>query len=212
VAATFVSNEQVATAFQREHDIAVFRHDVARSDECHQGVDAVVARLDPVEILVNNAGITRDKALRKMSDSDWHEAIDTNLSSAFYLCLAVIEGTRERRFGRIISISSINGQRGRQGQVNYATAKAGMVGLTKALVLEVARRGITVNAAAPGHIDRDIIRAAGQSLIDTLITENPIGRLGTPQEIAHCVLFLASEDPGFITGLTLTANGSTYMI
>jgi acetoacetyl-CoA reductase len=212
VAATYVGNEEAASAFQRENDIPVFRWNVASSDECRKGVEAVTAALGPIEILVNNAGITRDRAFRKMSDSDWHDVIDTNLNSAFYMCRAVIEGMRERQFGRIINVSSINGQRGRHGQVNYSTAKAGMYGLTKALAQECARRGITVNAVAPGHIDTDIVRSAGQPLIDTLIAENPVGRLGTPEEIARCVLFLASDDAGFITGSTLTANGGAYMI
>jgi acetoacetyl-CoA reductase len=212
VAATYVGNAKVATAFEKEHNIPVFRWNVGSSEECHKGVKAVTAALGSVEILVNNAGITRDRALRKMSDSDWHDVIDTNLSSAFYMCRAVIEGMRERQFGRIINISSINGQRGRYGQVNYSVAKAGMYGLTKALALECAKRGITVNAVAPGHIDTDMVRSGEQQLIDSLIAETPVGRLGTPEEIARCVLFLASDDAGFITGSTITVNGGAYMV
>lgn len=162
--------------------------------------------------MVNNAGITRDKAFRKMSDSDWHDVINTNLSSAFYMCRAVIEGMRERQFGRIVNISSINGQRGRYGQVNYSTAKAGMYGLTKALAMEYAKRGITVNAIAPGHIDTDIVQSVGAELVNSLIAENPVGRLGTTDEVARCVLFLSSDNAGFITGSTLTVNGGAYMI
>ncbi|MDF3839900.1 acetoacetyl-CoA reductase [Cupriavidus basilensis] len=212
VAATYVSNAEAAAAFQWQYDIPVFSWNVANSEECSKGVEAVTAALGSVEILVNNAGITRDCAFRKMTDSDWHDVIDTNLNSAFYMSRAVIEGMRDRQFGRIINISSINGQRGRYGQVNYSTAKAGMYGLTKALALEYARHGITVNAVAPGHIDTDIVRSAGQALVDSLIAENPVGRLGTPEEIARCVLFLASDDAAFMTGSTLTANGGAYML
>jgi acetoacetyl-CoA reductase len=212
VAATYIGNSETAAAFQKENDIQVFRWDVASSEECNKGVDAVTLALGPVDILVNNAGITRDKAFRKMLDSDWHDVINTNLNSVFYMCRAVIEGMRERQFGRIINISSINGQRGRYGQVNYSTAKAGMYGLTKALAMECAKRGITVNAIAPGHIDTDIVRSASVELVQSLIAENPVGRLGTPDEVARCVLFLASDDAGFMTGSTLTVNGGAYMI
>lgn len=211
VAATYVGNSEAAAAFQEKNDIQVFQWNVAVSEECRIGVDTVTAALGPVEILVNNAGITRDKAFRKMSDSDWHDVINTNLSSAFYMCRAVIEGMRERQFGRIINISSINGQRGRYGQVNYSTAKAGMFGLTKALAMEYAKRGITVNAIAPGHIDTDIVRSAGTELVQSLIAENPVGRLGTTDEVARCVLFLSSDSAGFMTGSTLTVNGGAYM-
>ena len=212
VAATYVGNSEAASAFQTANDIQVFRWNVGNSEECRKGVNAVVTSLGPVEILVNNAGITRDKAFRKMSDSDWHDVINTNLSSAFYMCREVIEGMRVLQFGRIINISSINGQRGRYGQVNYSTAKAGMYGLTKALAMEYGKRGITVNAIAPGHIDTDIINSAGPELVQSLIAENPVGRLGTPEEIARCVLFLSSDEAGFITGSTLTVNGGAYMI
>lgn len=212
VAATYVSNETAAKAFEAEHAIPVFGWDVGNSSACREGVATVMAALGPVEVLVNNAGITRDSAFRKMSDDEWHAVIDTNLNSAFYMCRAVIEGMRERQFGRIVNVSSINGQRGRYGQVNYSTAKAGLYGFTKALAMESAKRGITVNAVAPGHIDTDIVRSAGPSLVDSLIAENPVGRLGTPEEIARCVVFLASDDAGFITGSTLTANGGAYMI
>jgi acetoacetyl-CoA reductase len=211
VAATYAGNTAAATAFQEANEIPVFRWDVADAKACAQGVAQVVEALGSVEILVNNAGITRDRAFRKMSDEDWHSVLDTNLNSAFYMCRAVIEGMRERQFGRIINISSINGQRGRYGQVNYSTAKAGMYGLTKALAMEYAKRGITVNAIAPGHVDTDIVRSSTAELIAALVAETPVGRLGTPEDIARCVVFLASDDAGFITGSTLTVNGGAYL-
>lgn len=211
VAATYSGNHSAAEAFNKANDISVFCWDVSNSKACDEGVSHVQDALGPIEILVNNAGITRDRAFRKMSDDDWHTVMNTNLSSVFYMCRAVIESMRAAGFGRIINISSINGQRGRYGQANYSAAKAGIYGLTKALAMEYARRGITVNAIAPGHIDTDIVRSSSPELIESLVAEIPIGRLGTPQDIARCVTFLASEDAEFITGSTLTVNGGTYL-
>jgi acetoacetyl-CoA reductase len=211
VAASYGGNDEAAAAFSRESGIPVFRWNVADGQACRVGVAAVTARLGPIDVLVNNAGITRDKAFRKMTDEDWQAVIDTNLGSVFHMCRAVIDSMRERGFGRIVNMSSINGQRGRHGQANYSAAKAGMIGLTKALALEYAKRGITVNAIAPGHIDTEILHAGGKDLVDMLVAENPVGRLGTPEEIGRCVVFLASDAAGFITGSTLTVNGGAYM-
>ena len=212
VAANYVGNEERAQAFSQESGIPVFRWDVGRMDDCRDGVARVVEALGPVEVLVNNAGITRDRAFHKMSEDDWDSVMGTNLNSCFFMCRNVIAPMREARYGRIINISSINGQRGRFGQANYSTAKAGMYGLTKALAQEYARHGITVNAVAPGHIDTELVRAAPEALIQMLTDEVPIGRLGTSEEIARCVVFIASEEAGFITGSTLSVNGGTYMI
>lgn len=212
VAATYFGRHDVAREFERVHGIAVFNWDVSDSAQCSAGVDQVASRIGPVEVLVNNAGITRDRAFRKMSDDDWHSVINTNLNSVFYMCRAVIEPMRAAGFGRIINISSINGQRGRYGQANYSAAKAGVYGLTKALAMEYAKRGITVNAIAPGHIDTDIVRSSPPELIESLLAEIPVGRLGTPMDVARCAAFLASDDAGFITGSTVTVNGGTYLI
>lgn len=212
VAATYFGKHEVAQEFERVNGISVFNWDVADSAQCREGVERVAGALGPIEVLVNNAGITRDRAFRKMSDEDWHSVINTNLNSVFYMCRSVIEPMRSAGFGRIINISSINGQRGRYGQANYSAAKAGIYGLTKALAMEYAKRGITVNAVAPGHIDTDIVRSSPPELIEGLLAEIPVGRLGTPSDVARCVLFLASEDAGFITGSTVTVNGGTYLI
>lgn len=212
VAATYFGKHEVAQEFERVNGISVFNWDVADSAQCREGVERVARNLGAIEVLVNNAGITRDRAFRKMSDEDWHSVINTNLNSVFYMCRTVIEPMRAAGFGRIINISSINGQRGRYGQANYSAAKAGIYGLTKALAMEYAKRGITVNAVAPGHIDTDIVRSSPPELIEGLLAEIPVGRLGTPSDVARCVLFLASEDAGFITGSTVTVNGGTYLI
>ncbi len=212
VAATYQKNVAAAEAFRASTGIPVFRWDVSRSVECREGIAEVTGALGPIEILVNNAGITCDSAFRKMSDDDWHSVMNTNLNSAFYMTRGVIDGMRERGFGRIINMSSINGQRGRYGQVNYSTAKAALIGMTKALAMEYARRGITVNAVAPGHIDTDIVRSSSDQLVESLIAENPVGRLGTAEEIARCVTFLAADRAGFITGSTISVNGGAYMV
>lgn len=212
VAATYFGRHDVAQEFEKNTGISVFNWDVSDSKACREGVARVADSLGAIEVLVNNAGITRDRAFRKMSDDDWHTVIDTNLNSVFYMCRSVIEPMRAAGFGRIVNISSINGQRGRYGQANYSTAKAGIYGLTKSLAMEYAKRGITVNAVAPGHIDTDIVRSSSPELIENLIAEIPVGRLGTPKDISRCVLFLAADDAGFITGSTVTVNGGTYLI
>lgn len=212
VAANFVGDETKAAAFRDDTGIPTFRWDVGNMDACRAGIARVVEELGPIDVLVNNAGITRDRAFHKMSEDDWFSVLNTNLHSCFFMCRTVIESMRERRYGRIINMSSINGQKGRFGQANYSTAKAGMYGLTKSLAQEYASYGITVNAVAPGHIDTELLRAAPERLISMLKDEVPIGRLGTPAEIARCVVFLAAEEAGFITGSTLSVNGGTYMI
>ncbi|MFG1347986.1 acetoacetyl-CoA reductase [Xanthobacter autotrophicus DSM 431] len=211
VAANFGSNAAAAEAFHQRTSIPAFQWDVASHEACRAGVAAVTEALGSVDVLVNNAGITRDRAFHRMSDDDWFAVMNTNLNSAFYMCRSVVAGMRERKFGRIVNISSINGQKGQFGQANYSTAKAGMFGLTKALALEYAKHGITANAIAPGHVDTDMIRAAPPALLDQMRADVPIGRLGTPEEIARCVVFLAADNAGFLTGSTITANGGTYL-
>lgn len=212
VAANFGSNAAAAEAFRQQTSIPVFQWDVSDNDACARGVEQVTAALGPIDVLVNNAGITRDRAFHRMSDEDWFAVLNTNLNSAFYMCRSVVAGMRVRKFGRIVNISSINGQKGQFGQANYSTAKAGLFGLTKALALEYAKHGITANAIAPGHVDTDMIRAAPAALLEQMRADVPIGRLGTPEEIARCVVFLAADEAGFLTGSTITANGGTYLI
>jgi acetoacetyl-CoA reductase len=212
VAATFHENVAAAEKFHASTGIPIFRWDVSCSDECKKGIKRISDTLGRIEILVNNAGITRDVAFRKMTDDEWHIVMKKNLNSAFYMTRGVIDGMRHAGFGRIINISSINGQRGRYGQVNYSTAKAALLGMTKALAMEYARRGITVNAVAPGHIDTDIVRSGSDELIQSLIAENPVGRLGLPEEIARCVTFLASDEAGFCNGTTISVNGGALMV
>ena len=211
VAATYVGNEEMARKFTRETDIPSLKFDVAAFSSCEAGVRRIEQELGPVDILVNNAGITRDAVLHKMSPEYWNEVIATNLGSCFNMCRLVIDGMRERRFGRIVNIGSINGQAGQYGQVNYAAAKAGIYGFTKALAQEGAGRGITVNAIAPGYIDTDMVRAVPANVLDKIIARIPVGRLGRPAEIARAVVFLASDDAGFITGSTISINGGQYM-
>jgi acetoacetyl-CoA reductase len=213
VAANFVSNTEAAQAFEKDTGIPVFQWNVGNSEACRVGAARVADALgSSVEILVNNAGITRDRAFHKMTDDDWLTVMNTNLNSAFYMTRSVILPMRERKFGRIINISSINGQKGQFGQTNYSSAKAGLYGLTKALALEYSQHGITANAIAPGHVDTEMLRAASPELIDRMRADVPIGRLGTPEEIAHCAVFLAADNAAFLTGSTLTANGGTYLI
>jgi acetoacetyl-CoA reductase len=211
VAANYLGNEAAAAAVKSESGIATHRFDVADFASCAAGVKRVEQELGPIDILVNNAGITRDAMLHKMTPEQWGQVIATNLSSCFNLCRLVIEGMRERRFGRIINIASINGQAGQFGQTNYSAAKAGIAGFTKALALESAARGITVNAIAPGYTDTDMVRAVPASALEKVVARIPVGRLGHPEEIARAVLFLASDDAGFITGSMLTINGGQYM-
>ncbi|MBS9478262.1 acetoacetyl-CoA reductase [Ancylobacter radicis] len=213
VAASYAGNDAAAAAFTAETGVPAFKWDVADFEACKAGIAAVEAALGPVEILVNNAGITRDGMLHKMTPDQWHAVIGTNLTSVFNMCRNVIEGMRERNFGRIVSISSINGQKGQMGQTNYSAAKAGEIGFTKALAQESARKGITVNAICPGYIGTEMVRAIPQDVLDKqILPQVPLGRLGEPEEIARCVLFLVADDAGFITGATLSANGGQYMV
>ncbi len=212
VAANYGGNDEAADAFKNETGIPVYKFDVGDFEACKDGIATIEADLGPIDVLVNNAGITRDKPLHKMDLEHWEAVIMTNLSSAFNTARNVIDGMRERGFGRIISISSINGQKGQFGQSNYAAAKAGLIGFTKAVALETAAKGITVNAVAPGYIATEMVMAVPEEVLNSKILPLiPLGRLGEPEEIGRCVVFLASDEAGFITGSTLTANGGQYM-
>ncbi len=211
VAANYAGNDEAADRFKEATGIPVYKWDVSDFAACTAGIAKVEADLGPIEVLVNNAGITRDTMLHKMTVEQWKAVIDTNLGSLFNMCRNVIEGMRERGFGRIVNISSINGQKGQMGQTNYSAAKAGDIGFTKALAQENARKGITVNAICPGYIGTDMVRAVPEKVLETIVAGIPVGRLGEPEEIARCVVFLSSDDAGFITGSTLTANGGQYM-
>ena len=213
VAANYGGNDEAANRFRAETNVSVHKWDVGSHEACAQGLKKIEADLGPVEILVNNAGITRDTMFHKMTPEQWGQVINTNLSSLFNMCRPVIEGMRERNFGRIINISSINGQKGQMGQVNYSAAKAGELGFTKALAQENARKGITVNAICPGYIATEMVMAVPKDVLEkNIIPQIPAGRLGQPEEIARCVVFLAGDDAGFITGATISANGGQYMI
>jgi len=212
VAANYAGNDEAASKFTGETGIGAYKWDVSSHDACAAGLKKVESELGPVDVLVNNAGITRDGMFHKMSVEQWRAVIDTNLNSLFNMCRPVIEGMRERKFGRIITISSINGQKGQMGQANYSAAKAGEIGFTKALAQENARVNVTVNSICPGYIGTEMVQAMPQEVLDKrIIPQIPVGRLGTPEEIARCVVFLAADDAGFITGSTLTANGGQYM-
>jgi acetoacetyl-CoA reductase len=211
VAASYAGNDEAAQKFKAETGVSVYKWDVSSFDACAAGVKQVAADLGPVDVLVNNAGITRDAQLHRMKPEQWTEVINTNLGSLFNMSRQVIEGMRERKFGRIVNISSINGQKGQFGQTNYSAAKAGEIGFTKALAQEGARAGITVNVICPGYIATDMVKAMSQEVLQkNVLPQIPIGRLGEPEEIARCVVFLASDDAGLITGATLTANGGQY--
>jgi acetoacetyl-CoA reductase len=211
VAASYAGNDEKANAFRGETGIGVYKWDVSDTQSCADGIARVEADLGPVEILVNNAGITKDGMFHKMIAEQWSAVINTNLNSLFNMSRPVWEGMRERSFGRIINISSINGQKGQMGQVNYSAAKAGELGFTKALAQEGARKGITVNAVCPGYVGTEMVRAVPEKVMASIVAGIPVGRLGEPEEIARCVVFLASEDAGFITGSTLSANGGQVM-
>ena len=211
VAANYGGNDEAAARFKDETGIPVYKFDVSDIDACTAGIEQIAADLGPVEILVNNAGITRDGTLHRMSLEDWHAVIETNLSSCFNMCRCVIESMRERGFGRIVNIGSINGQAGQYGQVNYAAAKSGIHGFTKALALEGASKHITVNAVAPGYVDTDMVRAVPDNVLEKIIASIPVGRLGKAEDIARSVLFLVSDDADFITGSTLSINGGHHM-
>ncbi|HZP79936.1 MAG TPA: acetoacetyl-CoA reductase [Pseudolabrys sp.] len=213
VAANYGGNDAAAQKFKEETGIPVYKWDVSSFDACAAGIKQVEADLGPVEVLVNNAGITRDAPLHRMTPEQWSAVINTNLGSLFNMCRNVIEGMRGRKFGRIVNISSINGQKGQFGQANYSAAKAGDIGFTKAMALEGARAGITVNAICPGYINTEMVQAVPKDVLEkNIIPQIPVGRLGEPEEIARCVVFLASDDASFITGSTLTANGGQYTV
>jgi acetoacetyl-CoA reductase len=213
VAANFAGNDEAAQKFKTETGIPVFKWDVSSYQSCADGLKKVEAEVGPVEILVNNAGITRDAVFHRMTPEQWTDVINTNLNSLFNMIRPVIEGMRERKFGRIINISSINGQKGQFGQTNYSAAKAGELGFTKALAQESARAGITVNAICPGYIATEMVKAVPKDVLEkNILPLIPLGRLGEPEEIARCVVFLASDEAGLITGSTLSANGGQLMV
>ncbi len=213
VAANYAGNDEAAAKFKSETGSPVFKWSVADYAACAAGIKQVEAEVGPIDVLVNNAGITRDAMFHRMTPEQWNEVISTNLNGLFNMTHPVWPGMRERKFGRIINISSINGQKGQAGQANYSAAKAGDIGFTKALAQEGARGGITVNVICPGYIGTEMVRAVDPKVLnEKIIPQIPVGRLGEPEEIARCVVFLASEDAGFITGATISANGGQYMI
>ena len=213
VAANYAGNAEAAERFKAETGIPVYRWSVADYDACAAGVKQVEAELGPVEVLVNNAGITRDAMFHRMSREQWQEVISTNLNGLFNMTHPVWPGMRERKFGRIVSISSVNGQKGQAGQVNYSAAKAGDIGFSRALAQEGARLGITVNVICPGYIGTEMVKAIDEKVLaERIIPQIPVGRLGEPEEIARCVVFLASDDAGFITGSTISANGGQFFV
>jgi acetoacetyl-CoA reductase len=213
VAASYAGNDEAANAFKAETGIPVFKWDVSSHQACADGIKAVEAALGPIDILVNNAGITKDGMFHKMTLDMWNAVISTNLNSLFNMTQPIWGGMRDRGFGRIICISSINGQKGQMGQVNYSAAKAGELGFVKALAQEGAAKGITVNAICPGYIGTEMVRAIPQDVLDKrIIPQIPVGRLGEPDEIARTVAFLAADDAGFITGSTFSINGGQYMV
>ena len=211
VAASYAGNDEAAGAFKDETGIPVFKFDVGDFEACAAAISAIENELGPVDILVNNAGITRDGFFHKMDSEQWSEVIRVNMDSLFNMTRQVIEGMRERGWGRIINISSINGQKGQIGQTNYSAAKAGMIGFTKALALENARKGVTVNCIAPGYIDTEMVTAVPEEVLKGIIGQIPVGRLGRGDEIADMVAFLSGEHAGYVTGSTLSLNGGQYM-
>ena len=212
VAANYAGNDEAAAKFREETGIPVYKWDVSSYDACAAGLAQIEKDLGPIDVVVNNAGITRDGFFHKMSADQWNAVINTNLNSLFNMCRPVIEGMRNRNFGRIICISSVNGQKGQAGQANYSAAKAGEIGFVKALAQENANKGITVNAICPGYIGTEMVRAIAPEVLEKrIIPQIPVGRLGEPEEIARIVAFLAADESGFITGSTLSANGGQYM-
>src|SRR5947209_13568923 len=212
VEASYAGNDEAAARFKNETEIDVYKWDVSSYDACVAGLKQIEADLGPIDVLVNNAGITRDGMFHKMTPEQWSAVINTNLNSLFNMCRPVIEGMRDRGFGRIINISSINGQKGQIGQSNYAAAKAGEIGFTKSLAQENARKGITANAICPGYIATEMVKAMPKDVVEkNILPLVPLGRLGEPDEIARCVVFLASDDSAYITGATLSANGGQFM-
>ncbi len=211
VAATYAGNDEAAAKFTDETGIKVYKWDVGDYEACKGGVDEVEAAQGPSDILVNNAGITRDSFFHKMTPQQWSEVMRADLDSVFNMSHQVFPGMRARGFGRIINISSINGQKGQMGQTNYSAAKAGMIGMTRALAQEGARKGVTVNAVAPGYIATDMVSALDEKMLQSITAQIPVGRLGEAGEIGDCVAFLAGDNAGFITGAVLTANGGQYI-
>ena len=211
VAANYGGNEEAANAFTERTGIPSYKFDVSDFDAVQAGIRRIESDLGPIEVLVNNAGITRDGTMHRMDFDKWNAVIQTNLSSCFNTSRAVIDGMRERGFGRIVNIGSVNGQAGQYGQVNYAAAKSGIHGFTKALAKEGAAKGITVNAVAPGYVETDMVRAVPEEVLNKIIKTIPVGRLGTPEDIARSVLFLVDDQAGFITGSTLSINGGQHM-
>jgi len=213
VAANYAGNNEAAAKFRAATGIATYKWDVANYKACAEGFAKIRDELGPIDILVNNAGITRDVMFHKMTPEQWHEVIDTNLNSLFNMTRPVIEGMRQRGFGRIVNISSINGQKGQVGQTNYTASKSGDIGFTKSLAQENAGKGITVNTVCPGYIATDMVKVVPTEVLEkSVLPHIPVRRLGEPEEVARCVVFLVSEESGFITGATLTVNGGQYMI
>jgi acetoacetyl-CoA reductase len=211
VAASYAGNDEAAQKFKAETGIPVFKWDVSSFEACGAGIKQVEAEVGPIEVLVNNAGITKDGMFHRMTPEQWNAVIGTNLGSLFNMTRQVWEGMRARKFGRVVNISSINGQKGQMGQVNYSAAKAGELGFTKALAQEGAKAGITVNAICPGYINTEMVQAVPKDVLEkSILPLIPIGRLGEPEEIARCVVFLAADEAGLLTGATLTANGGQY--
>jgi acetoacetyl-CoA reductase len=211
VVASYAGNDAAATAFADDTGMKVMRFDAGDLAQCQEAVQRITAELGPIEILVNNAGITRDGTLARMSREMWDAVLDTNLGSCFNLCKLTWDGMREKKFGRIVNVGSINGQAGQYGQVNYAAAKSGIHGFTKALAQEGARFGITVNAIAPGYVDTDMVRAVPADVLQKIVARIPVGRLGRAEDIARGVAFLTGDDADFITGSTLSINGGQHM-
>jgi acetoacetyl-CoA reductase len=212
VAANYAGNDQRATEFFEQTGIPVFKFDVSDFEQCKAGLKQITEHFDgPVDVLVNNAGITRDGTLHRMDPESWQAVLDTNLGSCYNMCRCVIDAMRENAFGRIVNVGSINGQAGQYGQVNYAAAKSGIHGFTKALAQEGAGKGITVNAIAPGYVDTDMVRAVPEAVLEKIVAKIPVGRLGRAQDISRAVAFLVDDEAGFITGATLSVNGGQHM-
>ena len=212
VAAIYAGNDEVATKFSKKNKIAVFKWSIANYEECIAGIKSVENELGEIDILVNNAGITRDGMFHKMSQEQWRDVINVNLNGLFNMTHPLWDKMRARGFGRIVNISSINGQKGQLGQANYSAAKAGELGFTKSLALEGARKGITVNAICPGYINTDMVKAMSEKAIEATESQIPVGHLGEPDDIARCVKFLVADESSFITGSTISANGGHYLI
>ncbi|HEY0648348.1 beta-ketoacyl-ACP reductase [Phenylobacterium sp.] len=212
VAAGYSGNDEAAAECARTLDIMVVKGNVGNFADCKHAVEQIEKQLGPIDVLVNNAGITRDGVFHKMNSEQWSEVIRVNMDSLFNMTRQVIEGMRDRGWGRIVNISSINGQKGQMGQTNYSAAKAGMIGFTKALALENARKGVTVNCIAPGYIDTEMVQAVPEKVLEGIIAQIPVGRLGKGEEIADMVAFLAGERAGYVTGTTLALNGGQYMV